>query len=91
MSAAAMLRRLVEGFGTCARVDEKSVLAVWTGDMKMVRRGVRWCSALSLLGYHRSQIQLNLSPKYCKYIVGSTAGTTFFTDLARAILQSPDA
>jgi hypothetical protein len=26
---------------------------VWTGEMKMARRGVRSCSALSGSGYHR--------------------------------------
>jgi hypothetical protein len=70
MIAAATLQRLVEG--PWGRLKKKGIGGV-DGEKKMTRRGVRCCSALSGSGYHR----YGAYPKYRKYIVGLTAGTTF--------------
>jgi hypothetical protein len=91
MVAAATLHRLVEGLGTGARVDENGIGGVDGRDAV----GTSGRSLLSLacgFGLGLSHIRCS-SPKYGKYIVGSTAGTTFFTDLdtQTAVLQSRDA
>ena len=52
MIAAATLRRLVEGLGTGARVDEKDIGGVDERD-KDGMKGVRCCSAHSNSRYHR--------------------------------------
>jgi hypothetical protein len=79
MIAAVTPRRLVEGQGMGQTQEERH----WrcgtdSGGMKMTRRGVRCCSALSGSGYHRVGPIRCSSPKYCQYIVGSTTGTILY-------------
>ena len=86
MIATAALQRLVEGFGIVTRVDEKHIGGVDGRD----EDDMSGAFATAGSGCH---IYGALTYQYCKYIIGSRAGTTFlqtWRDTQTAILQSRD-